>query len=234
MADFFKYPRPAVSGAADHDAVDVVAFECRRSLFRRVDVAVADDRDMHSRVAFYLADQRPVGLAAVKLRPRPAVDRQRGDSRVLQPFGDLDDVFRVFVPAEAGFDGYRQAYRFDDPPRHFDHLRHVAHHAAAGSARGNLAYRAAEIDVDQIGPCRLGDPRRLDHRFDLVAVELDAHRAFVVVSAEFGDRFGRVADQSVARYEFGVDHVRSEPLAHVSERRIGHVFHRGQEQRLVP
>ena len=61
------------------------------------------------------------------------------------------------------------------------------------------------------GPCRLGHPRRLDHRFDL-----DGRRAGCPPAARsrtvrsLATDLGRVADQPVARNELRVDHVRSE------------------------
>ena len=53
-----------------------------------------------------------------------------------------------------------------------------------------------------------------------------------VVDFEFFERLGRVADQPVGGDEFRVDHVGPEPLAHVAERRVGHVLHRRQQQGL--
>ena len=45
---------------------------------------------------------------------------------ILQAQGYLLDVLRLVVPAQAGFHGHGFPDRFHDPPRHFDHQRHVA------------------------------------------------------------------------------------------------------------
>ena len=123
--------------------------------------------------------------------------------------------------------------RLDDATRHFDHERHVAHHARAGAASGDLLHRASEVDVDDVGAGGLGHARRFGHRFDQVAVDLDADGAFGLRYFEFFERLGRVADQAVRRDEFGVDHIGAELLAHRAERRIGDILHRRQKQRLV-
>ena len=163
-----------------------------------------------------------------------AVDRERCDPHVLQPQGDLFDILVFVVPAQTGLDRHGGVVdRLDDAARHFDHERHVAHHARAGAASGDLLHRASEVDVDDVGAGGLGHARRFDHRFDQVAVDLDADGAFGLRYFEFFERLGRVADQAVRRDEFGVDHIGAELLAHRAERRIGDILHRRQKQRLV-
>ena len=233
LPDLPEYPWTSIRRPTDHHAVHAVSLEHLGRFLPRVDIAVADDRNPHARIALHLADQRPVGLAPIHLGARAPVNRQRGDPRVLQPLGDLDDVLRILVPPQPRLDRHGQTDRLDDAARHLDHFWHVAHHAAAGSAPGDLAHRAAEIDVDQVGSGRLGHTGRLDHRFDLMAVKLNADRPLVIVQTELGHRLGRIADQPVARNELRVDHIGPEHLAHVTERRIGHVFHRREKQRLV-
>ena len=137
--------------------------------------------------------------------------------RVLQPLGDLDDILRILVPPQPRLDRHGQTDRLDDAARHLDHFRHVAHHAAAGSAPGDLAHRAAEIDVDQVGSGRLGHTGRLDHRFDLDGRKAECRPAARNrTDVELGHRLGRIADQPVARNELRVDHIGPEHLAHVS------------------
>ena len=152
---------------------------------------------------------------------------------ILQAQGYLLDVLRLLVPAQPRFDGHGLAHRLHDPARHLDHQRHVAHHARSCAAPGDFLHRAAEVDVYDVGTGRFGHAGRFDHRFDQVAVDLDAHGAFRVVDFEFFERFGRVADQPVRRDELGVDHVGAEAFAHVAERRIGHILHRRQQQGAV-
>ena len=227
-----EYPRPAVGRPADHHAVHAVAVEHLRGLRSRIHIAVADDRDSYLRVVLHFADQRPVRFAAVHLGACAAVNGERGDAHVLQAQCDLLDVLRLLVPAQPRFDGHGLAHRLHDPARHLDHQRHVAHHARSGAAPGDFLHRAAEVDVYDVGTGRFGHAGRFDHRFDQVAVKLDAHGTLRRVDFEFFERLGRVADQPVRRNEFRVDHVGPEPLAHVAERRVGHVFHRRQQQGL--
>ena len=229
-----EYPRAPVGRAADHHAVHAVAVEHFGRFRPRIHIAVADDRDMYPRIVLHLADQRPVGFAAVHLGPCAAVYRERRDADILQAQGYLLDVLRLVVPAQAGFHGHGFPDRFHDPPRHFDHQRHVAHHARSGAPPRDLLHGAAEVDVDDVRAGRFGHARRLDHRFDQMAVELDAHRTLRVVDFEFFERLGRIAYQPVGRDEFRVNHVGAEPLAHVAERRVGHVLHRRQQQGFLP
>ena len=162
------------------------------------------------------------------------MDRERCDPHVLQPQGDLFDILVFVVPAQTGLDRHGGVVdRLDDAARHFDHERHVAHHARAGAASGDLLHRASEVDVDDVGAGGLGHARRFDHRFDQVAVKLYAHGTLRRVDFEFFERLGRVADQPVRRNELRVDHVGAELLAHRAERRIGDILHRRQKQRLV-
>ena len=136
--------------------------------------------------------------------------------------------------SQAGFHGHGFSDRLHDPPRHFDHQRHVAHHARPGAPPRDLLHGAAEVDVDDVRAGRFGHACRLDHRFDQMAVELDAYRTLRVVDFEFFERLGRVAYQPVGGDEFRVDHVGAETLAHVAERRVGHVLHRRQQQGFFP
>ena len=48
----------SVCGAADHDAVDAVTVEIILCLLRRIDVTVADYRDMHARIFLDLSDEK--------------------------------------------------------------------------------------------------------------------------------------------------------------------------------
>ena len=185
-------------------------------------------------MAFHPADKRPIRLAAIHLRARAAVDRKGRNARILQPQGYIDYVLRILVPAQTRLDGHGQRHGLHYAARHLDHQRHVAHHARSRAAPRYLLHGAAEIYIDKIGPRSLGYARRLHHRLDEVSVYLNTHGPLRLVDVELGARLPRIADQAVRRYELGGDHVGPEPLAHVAERRIGHILHRRQKKRLFP
>ena len=67
VGDLLEDPGTSESGASHHDGVDTVAQESLPCLFWRGDVAVSDNGDVDARIAFHLADERPVGLAGVHL-----------------------------------------------------------------------------------------------------------------------------------------------------------------------
>ena len=187
---------------------------------------------MDLRVVLHAADEGPVRLSAVHLGAGAAVYGERRDADILQPEGDLLDVLRLLVPSQPGLDRYGGLHGADDLPRHLDHQRHVAHHARTGAASGDLLHRAAEVDVDDVGPGRFGHAGRLDHRFDQMAVDLNAHGAFRVVDFEFLERLGGIADEPVRGDELRVDHVGAETFAHVAERGVRNVLHGGEQQGL--
>ena len=62
-----KYPRPSEGGTPHHNGIHTIALEALLSTLGCGDVAIADDRDVHSGIAFYFAYQGPVGLACVHL-----------------------------------------------------------------------------------------------------------------------------------------------------------------------
>ena len=188
---------------------------------------------MYGRIVLYAAYQRPVGLSAVHLRARASVYGQRRYADILQPQGYLFDVLALVAPPQTRLYRDGLAHGLDYAAGHLDHQVGVAHHARAGAACGYLLDGTSEIYVDYVGVGLLGYKGGLDHRLDLMTVNLYADGAFEIRYGEFGTRFPCVAYQSVRRYEFGIDHICAEPLAHVAERRVGNILHGCQKQRLV-
>ena len=226
-------PRTTVGRTTDHHRIDPIAIEHFGRLFAGIDVAVADNRDLDQRVVLHLADKRPVSLATIHLRTCATVDGECPNTHILQAEGDLLDVFRLFVPTKTGLDRHRFLDRFDNLARHLDHQRHIAHHPRSGTTPCDLLHGTTEVDVDHFGTCRLGHLCRLDHRFDAVAVDLDAHGTLAIVDIELTQRFGRLVHQSIRGDELRIDHISSEPLAHVAERGIGHILHRSEQNGAV-
>ena len=214
---------------------------CFCRLLRGIYVTVADYRDVHSRILFYFPYECPVGFPGIHLAAGAPVYCEGLDPGVLEPFGQLDDYFRVLVPSQAGLDCNGKFHGIDHHPCDFHHLVRFAHHSGACSAAGYLADRTAEIYVDEVGSVSAGDlcgifshSGGIDHRFRDIAVDLNAYGSFIVICDQFCQRLLRIADQSVGRNEFSIHHVGPELLAHETERCIGHILHRSQKQRLFP
>src|SRR5690606_1163883 len=72
--DFTEYPRVADGSTANHDAVHLVLHAPCRSLLYAVHVAIAEDGDTDTGVAFDFADKVPIGLPFVHLRAGTAMD----------------------------------------------------------------------------------------------------------------------------------------------------------------
>ena len=228
-----EYPRIAVGGAANHQSIHtkcILIILCRRSIHH---VTVADNGDVHAGIVFHSSDEGPIGGIAVFGGAQAAVDGQGGDAHVLQAFGDVDDFAVRVIVTEACLDRHRCLYRLHHSFSDGHHLRDVVHDARAGTFRSHLLYRTTEVDVDDIRVGRLGITRRLHHRIDGVAEDLNAHGTFHLLKIEFLDAFHRVADKAVGGDEFRVHHVGAKEFADITERRVRHVFHRREEQRIM-
>ena len=195
---------------------------------------------MHPGVLLHLSDKRPVGLALVHLASGAAVDGQCRDSRILQPLRERYYYLGTLIPSEPGLDSHRFAYGFHDPLRYHHHLVRLAHHSRTGAAARNLVDRTAEIYVNDIAAMSSGDLVRivghfgcLHHRVRIIAVDLDCYRGLVFGGLHFRYGLGGVPYQPVGRNEFCINHIRAEFLAHDAERRVCHVFHRSQQDRLL-
>ena len=93
-------PRIADCTAANEDTIDAVVFESCDGLMRRNDVAVAEDRDVHSRVVLHVSDERPIRGAFVHLRFGAAVDAESRYADILESLSEFHDGFVVLVEAE--------------------------------------------------------------------------------------------------------------------------------------
>ena len=102
MPDFPENPWMTEGCAPYHYAVNAVTVEALLRLLRRVDIAIANDGNVHTRIGLDLTYQRPVGLALVHLATGAAVYGQSADSRILETFRERDNDFRAVVPAQTG------------------------------------------------------------------------------------------------------------------------------------
>ena len=179
---------------------------------------------MHPRVPLDLPDECPVSLSLVHLAAGPTVDRECLDARVLKPLGQFHDNLAALVPAETGLDRDRLADSLDDPPGDHHHLVRILHHPGTRPPAGDLADRAAEVDVDQVTAVSADNLFRmvchsggLNHRVRIASVDLYPDRSLAVRGLELGVGLPGVPDQPLRRNEFRVGHVRSLLPAYSSE-----------------
>src|SRR5580658_278381 len=95
---------PGVGGrsAADHHGVAAGFADHPFGVFRRVDVAIADDGNLHR--LLHGGDDAPVSRASVALRSRARVDRDAFDSHVFSHLSDLNRDDGLVVPPGAELD----------------------------------------------------------------------------------------------------------------------------------
>src|SRR5258707_6656651 len=103
-----KGPGIGGGGAADHDGVAAGLPHHALGVFRRVDVAIADDGNAHGLLDG--GDEIPVGLAGVALHARARVDGDGFDADGFRKLGDVNGYDGILVPAGAQLDGERDFY----------------------------------------------------------------------------------------------------------------------------
>ena len=91
------------------------------------------------------------------LGPGARVEGERPDARVLHPERDAHRVALLVVPAAAGLGRDGQVGRGDHGPDDLLDQVEIAETAAAAVPLDHLLHRAAEVDVDELGPIMLGD-----------------------------------------------------------------------------
>ena len=152
-----------LGAAADHDglASRFRHHSCRR---RAVDdVPIADDRNRYgldNRLDFL-----PIGLAAVKLIPRPAVDGNGSGTGIFSPFCQFRRHEGSIIPARAHLDGDGNGHGLYDGAYNFFGQGQILHQRRTVAIFDDLLYRAAHIDVDDIGAGFFDDSSRLGHDF---------------------------------------------------------------------
>ena len=113
-------------------------------------VAVADHRDVHR--ALELGDLRPVRAAFVELLRGARVQGQGLHPDGLRALGDLDEDQVLLGPAQAHLHRHRAVDGLDHGPHDGLAAVDVAQAGAAALGLRHLGRRAAEVDVDDVGP----------------------------------------------------------------------------------
>ena len=182
-------------------------------------------------ILLHLADERPVGLAGVHLRPGASVDGQGLDAAVLQLFGQGGDDAVSVVPSQAGLHGHgRIGYGIDHGPRDFQHQGNVLQHAGSGALAGHALHGAAEVDVENVGVSLLDyDLCCIAHGLDEATVNLYGHGALVGRHFKLFDAAVDVAHKGVRRHEFRIDHVGPHLPAEQTEADVRDVLHGRQK-----
>ena len=205
-----------------------------KGLFRLLwcgDVTIANDWDMDTRVVFHRFYQGPVSIAGIHLAARTSVNGQSLYAAVLQLFSQVRDDQVFFVPSQSRLHCYRCFYGFDNLSCDVKQERNVLEHPRSRTFSSHLFHRASKVDVDDVGVHRFHYFSRLDHRFHVFAIDLNAYRSLLIIDVHLVESGLDATDDSVGRYKLSVDHRRPKPFAEHTEAYVRHVFHRSEEER---
>src|SRR6056297_1549058 len=100
-----KKPRVTNTGATNHSPVQSILVSHFYGSLWSVYIPIAKNRNMHSRVVFYLSDRFPVGICLIHLRARTTMNGNSFTAYVLQTFGYLNNFYRIIVPTQASLYG---------------------------------------------------------------------------------------------------------------------------------
>src|ERR1035437_7997929 len=103
----------AYYGSSNHNAIHTITVFLFQCLLRRIYIAITYNRNMHAGIVFNLSNEGPIGLSFVHLRTGSPMNSDGLDAEILQPFGNLYNLFTAVVPAKAGLYGYRKMCCFD-------------------------------------------------------------------------------------------------------------------------
>ena len=150
---------------------------------------------------------------------------------VLHPERDPHRITRLIAPPAPGLGGDREVRRADDGADDPIHLVQVPETARASVALHDLLDRAAEVDVDELGPVMLGDEARgLGHGARIGAVDLDADRPLDLLELGALQRGADPPPDRLGRQELGQDDVRAHPPADLAVGRLGDAGHGREDE----
>ena len=97
VANLFENPRTTKGGASHHHCIHTIVFKSAQCIFARSNISVADDGDVHTRIAFHFANERPIGFSCVHLTTGAPVDGQSLSTGILDAFRQIhnDAVFVI-------------------------------------------------------------------------------------------------------------------------------------------
>src|SRR5690606_5594391 len=106
---FYLAEEPRISNTrpANHGTIESVTVAHFHGFFGSIHITISKHRNVHTRIVLYFGDRRPVGRSFIHLRAGAAVNGDGFGTRVLKPFGHLNDSDGIFIPAKTGFYGNR-------------------------------------------------------------------------------------------------------------------------------
>ncbi|CDA55788.1 unknown [Prevotella sp. CAG:604] len=232
ITDFLENPRSSEGGATYHYCIHAIAVEGKFGFFRGRNIAVADDWDMNAGIVLHLSDEAPVGFSRVHLATGSAVDGECLDSAVLQLLSQVGNDEVVIIPTQSGFHGYRHIDCFHHFSCNIQHQRNIAEHTSSSALSSHFLDRATEVDVNHVRMSLFYNLCSFHHILGGAAVNLNAHRAFLIAYRKLADGALDASHQGFCRYELSINHSCSESLAEHAKTNIRHVFHRSEEEGL--
>ena len=222
-------PGAAQAASADHDTVAPGGRHHGQRVGGFPQIAVAEDWDGGDRL-LEESDGVPVGGARVELFGRPGMQGDRGHPLAFSNTSGLEVGDVVGIDPDPHLHGHRHRpsvgdRRPDDVPEE----RPVHGQGGTGPLAGDLAGRAAEVDVDVVDAELFDEPDDgLAHDGRVDAGQLDAPDGLVLAERGHADGLGVAFDQRP-----GGDHLADvEPGAIAAAQRakgaVGHPGHGGQ------
>ena len=77
-------PRTAEGGTTNHDGIDTIRVESLVGIGQRLDVAIANNRNVNMGIALDLTDERPVSITCIHLATGTSMNRQSLNATLLQ------------------------------------------------------------------------------------------------------------------------------------------------------
>ena len=212
-----EYPRLPDGAPANHHGVHAGLVEHGLDLLRIRCIAIANQGNGPNPFLPDPTQPFPTGIPPIHLAARASMDGQGTDARSFQHTCDFQNPDRIVVPSETSLHSHRPRRLLDHRLGNPKHLRKIAQNAGSSIPTHDLPHRATEIHVDQVRARPIHNRNRLAYLLDVTTKYLDAHGALLFVHVQLSVALFRVGNQPTAGYEFGVEHVRSVPLAQKCE-----------------
>src|SRR5262249_22270988 len=151
LADLAEDPGIGGSGATDHHSVAAGFSDHSDCVFRRANVAVADDREIHG--GLDRGNPFPARGAAITLLTRARVHGDGIQAAILGHAGELDADNVVVVPAQAKLYGERNFYGCAHGFKDTADDGQIFQQAGAAIAFDHALGRTSEVQIDEIEAC---------------------------------------------------------------------------------
>jgi len=231
LVDFPENPGRGHGAAAEHDSGDAGLLAAALDGGGAGEVAIADDGDVYS--LDHLADDIPIGFAAVALGLGAAMDGDGPDSGVLKEAGGGNGVDGGAVPADANFCRDREGRGgADDGAGDALEQGAIAQEGGAAVLADDFIDGAAEIEVEEVGLLPLdGHAGGLGEVIGVAAEELDAEGTLGFMEVEVLEGACVAAEDALGRNELSDDDIGALLLAEAAENGVRDPGHRGEVER---